>query len=267
MQRLNFQIEDVRKAKELPEGKTIFHEIVRSNIPDSEKETKRLNDEAVVILIAGSDTTASTLAAITYHLLADAQLLARLKTELGTAMPDPNDLPQAAKLDKLPLLNAIIQESLRLHPGATHRQDRVAPDEDLVYTSPGPEGKTFTIPAGTAVGMTAPLVNRHSSVYGDRADEFLPERYIENPGLVKHSFTFSKGTRQCIGMNLAYQELQTFTAGVFRRYDLFDPGRKEQKGPTLELYETRYEDVAMDGDYITPAQYEGSQGLRIVVRK
>lgn len=257
------QIEDVRKAKELPEGKTIFHEIMRSDIPESEKETKRVADEAVVLIIAGSDTTASTLAALMYHLLADRELLSRLKAELASVMPEPHDLPVGARLDGLPLLNALIQEALRLYPGATHRQDRLAPDDDLVYTSPS--GESFTIPAGTGVGMTAHIINRHPDLY-TRPDEFLPDRYIDDPSLSRHLFSFSKGTRQCIGMNLAYQELQTFTAGIFRKYDLYDSTKTEQKGPTLQLYQTEQRDIAMYAEYITPAQYEGSQGLRVIIR-
>lgn len=175
-----------------------------------------------------------------FEVLSDRKILNRLRAELISAMPDPNRLPEASKLDNLPLLNALIQEALRLYPGATHRQDRVAPDEELIYTDPT-TGQIYTIPAGTAVGMTAPLVNRSAQLY-ERADEFLPDRYIDDPRLSKHLFTFSKGTRQCIGMNLAYQELQTFTAGIFRKYDLFDENVEEQ-GPSLQLFESRREDV------------------------
>lgn len=263
---LNAEIDQIKNAKEISEGRTIFHEIIRSDIPESEKETKRLSDEAMVILIAGSETTASTLVAIVYHLLSDRGLLNRLKLELKTALPDlDHDLPIASKLDNLPLLNAIIQEALRLYPGATHRQDRTCPDEDLVYDSPR-DGKTYIIPRGTAVGMTAPIINRHPDIY-HRPNDFIPERYIQNPELKKYSMSFSKGGRQCIGINLAYQELQTFTAGIFGRYDIYDPSKKVQDGPTLELFETKREDIAMHADYITPAPYEGSQGLRVLIRQ
>ena len=251
--------------KKLPEGRTIFHEIIRSDIPESEKQTQRLTDEAMVILIAGSETTASTLAAITYHLLADRKLLDRLRAELVTAMPNQNELPVASKLDSLPFLNALIQEAVRLYPGATHRQDRVAPDEDLVYNTP--DAQTFIIPRGTAVGMAAPIVNRHPTLYGPDPDDFRPDRYLESPKLLKYQMSFSKGTRQCIGMNLAYQELQSFIAGIFRRYDLYDPEKKEQSGPTLELYKTSRADVTMHADYITPAPVEGSKGLRVLIRR
>lgn len=225
--------------------------------------TKRLVDESMTIVVAGSETTASTLSAIMYHMLADLELLKRLKKELENAMPDANQVPDASKLDALPFLNAVIQESIRLHPGATHRQDRVAPDEDLICR--GPDGKPFVIPAGTCIGMTAQIINRHPGIY-DRSDEFLPDRYINDPKLLKFQMSFSRGTRQCLGMNLAYQELQTFTAGIFRRYDAYDPTRKQQDGPTLELYESTQNDISIYSDYITPAPYEGSQGLQILIR-
>lgn len=256
------EVETVKQAKEIPEERTIFHEILRSDVPESEKETSRLTDEAMVLVIAGSETTASTLAAIIYHMLSDPKALATLKAELETVMPGPDHiLPDSAKLDNLTYLNAVIQEALRLYPGGSHRQDRVAPDEDLVYENPT-TGKTYVIPKGTGVGMTAPIINRHPDLY-ERPDDFLPERYIKDPHLSKHLFSFSKGSRQCIGINLAYQELQNITAGIFRKYDAYHG----QAGPTLELYETTIKDVAMDADYITPAQVPGSQGLRIRIRQ
>ncbi|KIW66115.1 hypothetical protein PV04_08319 [Phialophora macrospora] len=257
------QIEHIKAAKELSEGRTIFHEIIRSDIPESEKQTRRLTDEAMVLVVAGSETTASTLAAIMYHLLADRGLLDRLKVELEAAMPDPKQLPVASRLDGLPFLNAVIQEAIRLYPGATHRQDRTCPDEDLFYESP--DGREYVISKGTAVGMTAPIINRHPDLY-ERPNDFLPDRYIKTPELKKYNMSFSKGGRQCIGINLAYQELQTLTAGIFRRYSLYDPGKGEQDGPTLELFETNREDISMDADYVTPAPYEGSHGLRLRIR-
>ncbi|KAI2638933.1 cytochrome P450 [Hypomontagnella submonticulosa] len=263
VEELAVQVEKIREAKDLPEGKTIFHEIIRSDIPDSEKETRRLTDEAMILVIAGSETTASTFAAIMYHLLSDRQLYARLRAELETVMPDRYELPVASQLDGLALLNAIIQEAIRLYPGATHRQDRTCPDEDLVYEARN--GQTYVIPAGSAVGMAAPILNRNPDLY-DRPDEFRPERYLENPSLSKYLFSFSKGTRQCIGINLAYQELQSFTAGFVRRYGLYDPTKKVQDGPTLEMYQTTRADIATHSDFITTAPYKGSLGLRAIIR-
>lgn len=250
----------------MPEGRTIFHEIIRSdNLPETEKATQRITDEAMVILFAGTDTTASTLAAIMYHMLADRNALTRLKAELEAVMPDPQQLPEASKLDKLPYLNAIIHEALRLYPGATHRQERAAPDEDLVYKDVK-SGRAFVIPAGVGFGMAAPIVNRNPAIYR-RPNEFLPDRYIENPKLARYLISFSKGARQCLGMHLAYQEMQMLIAGIFRQYDVYDHSKPTQFGPTLELYETDERDISMDADYVTPAPFVGSKGLRVVIRQ
>ena len=84
--------------------------------------------------------------------------------------------------------------------------------------------------------------------------------------LRRYNFSFSKGARQCIGINLAYQELQSFTAGVFRKYDLYDAAKTHQDGPTLELYETTRADVAMHADYSTLGPRPGSEGVRVRIR-
>ncbi|KAF4984489.1 hypothetical protein FZEAL_337 [Fusarium zealandicum] len=260
---LTVRIEEIRGAKDHPEGTTIFHEILRSDIPESEKSTPRLVDEAMVLAIAGADTTAATMVALTYHVLNDRNIFARLREELSSAMPSADQPPDPVKLDALPFMNALIEEALRLYPSGTHRQDRVAPDEDLVFQYPN--GETLSVPAGTMIGMTAPLINRHPAWY-ENPDVFYPDRYLENPKLFKRHLTFSKGARQCLGMNLAYQELQTFTAGIFRKYEPYDGTLKQQNGPTLELYETSMRDIKLHADYVTPGLAPGSQGVRVRIR-
>ncbi|KPI35302.1 Trichodiene oxygenase [Cyphellophora attinorum] len=246
---------------------SIFHEILASSIPESEKSDARIAQEAGILLIAGTDTLAATLAAIMYEVLADRNLLNRLRDELKAVIPEADTAIDPAKLDKLPLLNAIIQEGLRMHPGVVLRQDRVCPDETLVYTYPDDSKRQITIPRGTAMGMTAPLLNRCPEIYGNDPDVFRPQRYIDDPGLQKYLFSFGKGGRQCIGINLAWEEMKVFVAGVFRKYDLYDEARAGKQGPTLELYETSREDVAMYADFVTPGFVPGSQGMRVRIRR
>ncbi|KAH6643100.1 cytochrome P450 [Boeremia exigua] len=261
---LTTKIEDIRQTdQEDNSNHTIFHEILRSDISPEQKTTPRLADEAMVITIAGADTTAATLVALTYHVLSDASIFRRLRRELESVMLSPDHAPDPKALDGLPFLNAVIEETLRLYPTGTHRQDRVAPDEVLVFTYP--DGRKIHIPAGTIVGMTAPLINRHPAWFDD-PEMFKPDRYLENPKLLRRHFTFSKGMRQCLGMNLAYQELQTITAGIFRKYSPYESNVTDQNGPTLELYETEIEDVKMYADYVTPGLRPGRHGLRIRVR-
>lgn len=67
-------------------------------------------------------------------------------------------------------------------------------------------------------------------------------------------------------INLAYQELHLVIAGVFRKFNLYDPDTTHCQGPTLSLYDTiRQRDVDMDADLGMPAPKLGSKGVRITV--
>lgn len=217
----------------------------------------------MVLTIAGSDTTAATLLAIIYHVLSDESIFTRLRKELETAMPDPGEPPVPSELDRLPFLNALIEETLRMYPTVVSRQDRVAPSQDLVYQHE--DGRTVLLPAGTIIGMTSPLLNRHPSWISD-PETFNPDRYIVDPQLMRRHLTFSKGGRICLGINLAYQELQSFTAGLFRKYGRYDRNLERQNGPTLELYQTTSRDIELYSDFVTAHTYPGSEGVRVRVR-
>lgn len=129
--------------------------------------------------------------------------------------------------------------------------------------------------------MTANLLGRHEAIYPSPS-VFNPDRFLENPRLDRYQIAFSRGSRRCLGVgellppppnhiliqnqiNLAYSELYTMLAGIFRKYDLFD-GTGTQTGPTLELYETTRQDVDMVADFATPYVKEGSLGVRLIVR-
>lgn len=83
--------------------------MLASDMPDSEKSGERLREEAYVLVVAGAETTAGTLAAITYQLLSNPAMFRKLKAELETAMPDPDEHPVASKLEGLPYLVRFIQ--------------------------------------------------------------------------------------------------------------------------------------------------------------
>lgn len=68
------------------EGDSMFHHLLRSDIPDSQKETARLNAEAVSFLGAGTYPTAATLIFVAYYILADSKIEARLRNALKDVM-------------------------------------------------------------------------------------------------------------------------------------------------------------------------------------
>jgi cytochrome P450 len=111
--------------------------------------------------------------------------------------------------------------------------------------------------------MAAPLIHLNPDVFSDPL-EFRPERFIENPQLKRYLMTFSQGSRQCLGMQLAYAELFLIHSEIWRRF-----GSKENHGEAgwWELFETDRSDTDMVSDRFLPYPRADSKGIRIKVHK
>ena len=203
----------------------------------------------------------------TYHLLANPEMLAKVKAELKSAVPDREVQPTPlAALESCQYLVAVVQEALRLSYGAATRLQRISPEKELVFRDHDSK-KAWLIPPGTPVGMTSVLVHHDPSIFPD-SRSFRPERWIENPRLDRFLVSFSKGSRQCLGINLAYAELYLCLCAIFRRFGSGGPNGVRMDGDegVLELYETGLRDVEVSADAFVPLVAEGSQGVRVIVR-
>ena len=128
--------------------------------------------------------------------------------------------------------------------------------------SPAPD-RDWVIPPGTPVSMTSALIHHDESIFPESYD-FQPERWIGNPGLDRYLVSFSKGSRSCVGINLAYAEMYLWLAGVFRRYGSPEVRFKTDEG-ALELFETDRSDVEMWADRFIPVVKPGSKKARFRV--
>ncbi|KAI0160237.1 cytochrome P450 family protein [Xylariaceae sp. FL1272] len=225
---------------------TIFRHLVNSDLPPSELSNERLSKESQVLLGAGTVSTARTLDFITYYIVTNPAIQKRLTEEVKDVMEGyPARKPSWAELEKLPFLQALIREGLRLSYGVMHRLPRVSPNHALQF-------KDWVIPAGVPVSMSAYLQHNNADVF-PRPTEFLPERWLENvtPDMNRNFVPFAKGSRNCLGMNLVYCELSYVIAALFR------PG-----GPSIELYETDESDVVQAHDLVIPLPRLDSKGIR-----
>lgn len=122
-----------------------------------------------------------------------------------TVIDSPRNLPKWSTLEQLPYLSAVLLEAIRLSYGVATRLPRIAPDETLIY-----EGKfrnkslQHIIPPGTAIGMSSVIMHANEDIFPD-PDEFRPERWLTDDGtrhkeLDGYLLSFSKGTRQCLGI-------------------------------------------------------------------
>jgi cytochrome P450 len=238
---------------------TIFHELLNSNLPDEEKSVERMTEQAVTIIGAGQETVAWVSTVIICHLLSNPTILQKLKSELATAIPDPDMVTPEATLANLPYLTGVIKEGLRLGYGVSTRLARI-PHEPLIFSS---GDRDWTIPAGTPVSMTSVLIHHDESIFPD-SKEFRPERWIEGPRLDRYLVAFSKGSRQCLGMNLAYAEMYLWLAAVFRRFGSKEVRFDSDEG-VLELVDTDLSDVGIVADRFVPIVKLDSKGVRVQV--
>lgn len=184
------------------------------------------------------------LRAITYHILANPAIHKTLTDELAT-------VPTAASLstlEHLPYLSAVVLEGLRISNGVSHRACRASPDLALDF-----HGQT--IPAGTPVSMTSLLLHDNPDIFPDPY-RFDPDRWLEEKAclrLQRYLVPFGKGTRMCLGMNLAMAEIYLTFASVFSRF------RMELVGVVRER------DVDAVHDFVSPIPRLDSKGMNVRV--
>jgi len=171
---------------------TIFHSLLHSDLPPSEKSAERLWQEGQTVVGAGTETLSNTLSVLMYYILANPAIYAKLKEGLHTHAPTPETQLSWQQLETLPYLTAVIQESLRMSHGVSSPVIRVAPNQELRY-------KDWTIPAGTAVGMNIMTLNNRPEMFPN-PHEFVPERWLEKKEPSPEMWSFSKGPRMCVGM-------------------------------------------------------------------
>lgn len=113
---------------------TIFHTALNS---DTEKGRTRptideLSADSLLLLMAGTDTTAHVLTIATYNALREPRVLGKLQAELREAIPNKDMWIKSAELEKLPYLRSVIKETLRFSSGTAGRLPRVVPSTGAV---------------------------------------------------------------------------------------------------------------------------------------
>ncbi|KAI9042371.1 putative benzoate 4-monooxygenase cytochrome P450 [Aspergillus affinis] len=245
---LSRQVEAIRSGQDTAyqhtDHRTIFHELLDSKLPASELKKDRLRDEAFSLMTTGSVTTAATLRATAYHVAANESIRRKLYDELCTAISDSSQPLSLAVLERLPYLAAVIDEGLRLYGPVTHRASIQLPDRLLKCHG-------YTIPANTTVGMTPYLLMRDKKIFTD-PHLFNPERWITGrKKLDKYLIAFGRGSRMCLGMNLARAELLIILSAVFRQFT-FDVTAVNQA-----------RDIDYNHDYIMGASAHDSPGILV----
>ncbi|KAH7306093.1 cytochrome P450 [Rhexocercosporidium sp. MPI-PUGE-AT-0058] len=186
----------------------------------NDKETGMSKEEIIptfaVLILAGSETTATLLSVVTYCLLSNPQSMKKLVHEIRTTFEAEDEITQIS-VGKLRYQSAVLEEALRIQPPTPMGLPRV------VTKSGGDTIGGHWIPQGTTVIVSTYATNRSATNWTD-AEKFIPERWLDDPRFETDNkscfYPFSLGPRNCIGRNLAYAEMRLILARVLWNFDL-----------------------------------------------
>ncbi|KAI0485459.1 isotrichodermin C-15 hydroxylase [Xylaria cf. heliscus] len=211
---------------------------------------KKLSSNAFILVLAGSETTATTLAGATYFVLTHPDVLEKLKHEVRSSFQDASQI-NINTVGNLKYMLAILNESLRLYPPVTAGLVRVVP-------AGGAEIAGHFVPGGTLVEVQHWSSNHSKDNWADPW-EFKPERFLgtseealQAGNKLEALQAFNVGPRNCIGRNLAYAEMRIILARLIFDFDMkLDPGSSDwierQRAYTL------WDRVPL-GVYLTPVR-------------
>lgn len=162
--------------------------------------------EVLLVLLAGADTTGTAFQALIQFLLSNPESYERMMNEIDDASAKGliSEIPQYNEvLEHLPFFVGCVKETMRLCPSAPNIFPRYV-------SEPGLELYGKFAPAGTEISCNPYIVHRDPALYGQDAEEFRPERWLdpERAKLFnKYNFAFGYGSRVCLGRDIAMMEL------------------------------------------------------------
>jgi cytochrome P450 len=198
------------ECQALTEGRDLLDLILAARHADSGDgmSEEMLRDEAMTFMLAGHETTALLMTWTLAELARRPALWAACRAEALSAAAEGGGRWTWDILKRLPLIDAVLSETLRYHPPVPLLRRIAVRDHQL---SDG-----TLVPAGTPVSINVFLLHRSKAHWGEDADEFRPERFMSDEGGVRrHShcyLPFGVGPRKCIGMQFARIEAKMILA-------------------------------------------------------
>ncbi|KAK5651583.1 hypothetical protein OQA88_11856 [Cercophora sp. LCS_1] len=173
--------------------------------------------EALLQIVAGSDTSATTVRSVILHLQSNPLAYHKLQQEIdaGIAAGKISSPIKDSEARQLPYLQAVIKEGLRILPPASGPFFKTVPEGGEVISG-------RFIPAGTQIGSSPFSIHHSKKIYGEDAEVFRPERWLT--GDVERmnatlDLIFHYGKFQCLGKPVALMEFNKIFVELLRRFD------------------------------------------------
>ncbi|KAF8598684.1 cytochrome P450 [Ceratobasidium sp. AG-I] len=202
---------------------------------DSGISKQELLDHMTTIIVAGNETLAGTLGFAFWELARNPDVCARLREEITQLGHEPK---YEDYMDAMPWLDAVTKEVFRLHSAGSQIERTALKDDILQLQNPlksekGDEVTHLYIKAGQLIHIPVPSASRIKSVWGEDANEFRPQRWLDDkrprvasdiPSGWSGLLAFSAGPRICLGYRLAVLEFKVALATYVRRFEFRETG-------------------------------------------
>jgi cytochrome P450 len=185
--------------------------MVRDERSGAAMDDEQLRHQVMTLMLAGYETTASTLTWTWYLLSQNLWAMDRLRREVRETLQERP--PRFSDLERMPYISMVLDESLRLFsPAWTMGRRAIAEDEIGGYH----------IPANTVLAICLYTLHRHPNFWLE-PEVFDPERFSPENSKGRHKFAyipFGAGPRQCIGNNFGLMEAALVVACILQRFEL-----------------------------------------------
>ncbi|MGX9688610.1 bifunctional cytochrome P450/NADPH--P450 reductase [Deinococcus wulumuqiensis] len=210
--------EVIRRRKADPhadEKNDLLARMLRGRDPETGEglSDENIRYQLVTFLIAGHETTSGLLSFALHALLQHPEVFGRARAEIDAVVG--GEAIQVTDLPKLPYVDQILKETLRLWPTAP--AFAVSPFEKTVI------GNEYEVTPDDTLMVILPALHRDLAVWGPDVERFDPDRFSEEAlrHLPENAWKpFGNGQRACIGRPFAMQEAQLVLASIIQRFDL-----------------------------------------------
>ncbi|KAI9736993.1 MAG: hypothetical protein M1834_000582 [Cirrosporium novae-zelandiae] len=210
-----------------------------SNILKEKDPTRRMSLEhiegnSIILVIAGSETTATLMSGATYLLLKNPRTMTKLVEEVRSTFQRDEDIT-IESASRLRYMHGCIEEAFRIYPPVPVGLGRVVPKGGYVV-----DGKW--VPEGTTLTVTQYAASHSPTNFTD-PESYIPERWLDDPNYDSDARDvlqpFSVGPRNCLGKNLAYAEIRLMLTKMLFHFnlELVDPDDMWLRQETYQLWE------------------------------
>ncbi|OHE90885.1 benzoate 4-monooxygenase cytochrome P450 [Colletotrichum orchidophilum] len=225
--------------------KDLLSSLIKGHLKDTEQFTEGdIFAVAHGAIFAGSDSTASTMQSLFWHVLSAPHVHSRLVAEIedavkSGAMSSTGNVSWK-EAQQLPYFQACLKEAMRVRPAVGLNISRLVPPE-------GAELDGHFFPGGTKVAVNGWVLHRDKRTFGEDADDYRPERWLvdddEAKRMERYMFQFGGGSHVCIGRNLALLEINKVVPRLLRdfKFKLAHPGRPLRASATFFVVQSGLE--------------------------